>query len=783
MASLALHETGINPGAPAAAPRRRINLSGVVQGVGFRPFVWNLAVRHGLKGWVKNTSAGVILEVEGQAIDAFAQALIDEAPPLARIEKIGITDLAGKGFTAFEILPSSEDNTNFQLVAPDIATCPKCLKEIFDPQNRRYRYPFTNCTNCGPRFTIIRDLPYDRLRTTMGGFVMCPSCLEEYQDPSDRRFHAQPNACPACGPALVLSDDRGGTVACADPISAAAVLLKEGKIIAIKGLGGFLLAANAEDGEAVALLRKRKARPDKPFAVMVADLKEVPRYCLGTPEEADLLRTPEAPIVLMSWRKDSTIHPWVAPGQRYLGVMLPYTPLHHLLLKDAGIPLLMTSGNRSEEPIARDNEEALRRLGGIADFFLLHNREVAIQYDDSVAAVVNGQRTIVRRARGYAPHPISLPFEGRSILACGGELKNTFCLTRGRYAFLSQHVGDLENWETLSHFEATIEAYKRHFRFEAEIIAYDLHPEYLASKYALARPEGLKYGVQHHHAHLAGCLAENGEMDEVTGLIFDGLGYGLDGGLWGGEFLVGSLRSFIRAAHFEYLPLPGGAAAIRNPWRTAAGFVYALLGQDALGPGFPLTAGMDPEKLEIICRQVDRRINSPLTSSLGRLFDAVAALLGLCKTVSYEGQAAIALEMIADEDTKETYPYGIREVDGKWLILLAPLFQELLGDIEGNIPPGKIAGKFHQTIVEIGVDICSLIRARGGPRKVALSGGVFQNRLLLHRLREALDEAGFQVLTHRLVPCNDGGLALGQAAVAHFGQEPPVGKGFDLNIS
>jgi hydrogenase maturation protein HypF len=749
--------------------RRRFFLKGVVQGVGFRPFVYGLALRHGLKGWVNNSSAGVHVEVEGdrEAIENFTQELLKQAPPRARIESLRFEDLEAADFHSFEIRESVEEAGKYQLISPDIATCAACQSEVFNPQDRRHRYPFTNCTNCGPRFTIIEDIPYDRPKTTMAKFRMCPDCQREYDEPVDRRFHAQPNACPRCGPKLELCDGEGKVLEVQDPISSAIGFLKEGKILAIKGLGGFLLACDAEEPPVIQRLRQRKARPDKPLAIMLRDLTAVKDHCLVTEKEEELLLSPESPIVLLRWKKSSSIAKAVAPRQKYLGVMLPYTPLHHLLLQESGMALVMTSGNLSEEPIAKDNEEAHSRLPGIADAFLIHDRDIYVQYDDSVAAVVNGQPTVLRRARGYAPFPIRLPFPLRPILACGAELKNTFCLTRDEYAFVSQHIGDMENLETLNHFQRTVDLYQKLFRIRPETVAYDLHPEYLSTKYALRLP-GQKVGVQHHFAHMASCLAENGERGPVIGLAFDGLGYGPDGNLWGGEFLVGDYGSFERRAHFEYVPMPGGAAAIQNPWRMALSYLYTFLGREGLMRHLPIFAQAKEEKIRVILRQIDQQINSPLTSSCGRLFDAVSALLGLCVSISYEGQAAVELEMIADPGEDGAYDFFSEEEEGKEIIRLKPMIEGILRDIEKGTVHPVISGKFHNTLAKIGVAICQKIKRQGGPKRVALTGGVFQNRLLSERMRAALEKAGFAVLVHRRVPCNDGGLSLGQAVIANF---------------
>jgi hydrogenase maturation protein HypF len=752
----------------------RISVRGVVQGVGFRPFVYRLAHDYNLKGWVRNTSGSVDIEVEGrgEAVQNFLSDLQAKAPPMARIEKIGVTFHPPKGYTEFQIGESLRRKGQYQLVSPDIVTCDDCRKEIFSSTDRRFGYPFTNCTNCGPRFTIIKDIPYDRPKTTMSKFKMCPQCQREYADPLDRRFHAQPNACPKCGPSLELLDGEGKTVECSDVIKAASQLLKEGKILALKGLGGFHLACDATSEEAVNTLRARKRRWSKPLAVMIATIKEIERHCLVSPEERKLLESPQCPIVLLRWKRSSSnISPAVAPNLKYLGVMLPYTPLHHLLLAETGLPLVMTSGNLSEEPIAKDNDEALIRLKGIADYFLVHNRDIYARYDDSVY-MVEGTPQAIRRARSYAPYPIFLPFRAKQILACGAELKNTFCLTKDEHAFLSQHIGDMENEETLEHFENTIGLYKKLFRIEPEIIAYDMHPEYLATKYALQLGSELGLSltpVQHHHAHIVSCLVENKVEGQVIGVAFDGTGYGTDGNIWGGEFLLADWRRFQRVGHLEYVPLPGGEAAIKKPYRMALGYLYSLLGENFPLDGLPLS-WLNPAELEIIKRQLKQGVNSPLTSSAGRLFDAVSALAGVRQEIDYEAQAAIELEMLAPDEVSESesYPFSIVEHQGMRVVKLGELFSAVVQDVRNQTPVPIISLKFHHSMAEIIAEMCRLIEQEVGIAQVALSGGVFQNRLLLRLAIAALQKEGFNVLTHHLVPCNDGGTSLGQAVIAHF---------------
>ncbi len=757
----------------------KIKVWGVVQGVGFRPFIYRLAHEHNLTGWVRNTSGSVEIDVEGDeaALKDFLTDLKSKTPPMAHIADLAITFHPPLGYTTFEIRASHSQRGKYQLVSPDIATCRGCLGEILSPTDRRHLYPFTNCTNCGPRFTIIDDIPYDRPKTTMRSFKMCPECQREYDDPLDRRFHAQPNACPKCGPNLELVDGDSNPVGGYDIINSASALLKDGHILAIRGLGGFQLACDSTNETTVNTLRSRKKRPAKPLAVMMATIEDVAKHCYVSPEEERLLKSPECPIVLLKWQLSSSdICTAVAPNLKYLGVMLPYTPLHHLLLRETDRPLVMTSGNLSEEPIAKDNDEALRRLRGIADYFLLHNRDIYARYDDSVYLVLDEVPRPIRRARGYAPYPIFLPFKLKQILACGAEEKNTFCLTKDDHAFVSQHIGDMENEETLEHFEDTIELYKKLFRVTPEIIAYDMHPEYLATKYA--RRIGFKLGlqmvpVQHHHAHISSCLAENKVKGPVIGVAFDGTGFGSDGTIWGGEFLLADYKSFQRLGHLEYVPLPGGAAAIKRPYRMALSFLYTLLRFDFPLEGLPLN-GLNRQEIEIVKQQLKRGLNSPLASSAGRLFDAVSALTGVRGEIDYEAQAAIELEMLAPDEPGELkekpYPFSIIVERGVRVVCLAGLISSVVGDVRNRVSVPIISLRFHQTMAQIITDMCKTIAQEVGIKTVALSGGVFQNRLLLRLTTAALKREGLSVLTHRLVPCNDGGISLGQAVISNFTQ-------------
>ena len=760
----------------ASGAALRIAVKGIVQGVGFRPTVYRLASEHQVRGWIRNTSWGVDIHAEGSdgSLQAFCRALSEQAPPLAHVESVIAEPAATEGYDAFTILKSEAQPGAYQLVSPDVATCPDCLRELFDPNDRRYRYPFTNCTNCGPRFTIIRDVPYDRPNTTMGPFRMCPACQAEYDDPLDRRFHAQPNACPVCGPQLHLLAADGSLVAERDDaLVHATERLLAGEIVAIKGLGGMQLACDATNGDAVARLRDRKRRPGKPLAIMCRDLAAAHALAHINAEEERLLTSVAAPIVLLERLPTGNVAGNVAPDTRLFGVMLPYTPLHHLLLRQVGVPLVMTSGNLSEEPLARDNDEALERLGAIADWFLLHDRGVHSRCDDSVWFVpAIGPPQPVRRARGYAPFPVGLGFTTRPTLGTGAELKNTICLSREEHAFLSQHIGDMDNLETQGYFREVIDLFQSLFHVQPEIVACDMHPDYAASRYARGLVGVDRVEVQHHHAHLASCLADAGCDEPSLGIILDGTGYGLDSRIWGGEFLLGDRHGFARVAHLEYLPMPGGDAAVLNPYRLAWAYLDHLL-PEAHGSA-------DLGERALLRRMVAEGVNTPWTSSAGRLFDAVSALLGVRSRVTYEAEAAIALEMLADPDpTGVTYPCELREAGAPliWgcapetrvpahVIGLRPLFQALLAELEAGTPLGVISYRFHRSLAAWAAELAALFASETGVARVALSGGCFQNHLLLQLTLQALQARGLTALVHRQVPCNDGGLSLGQVAVA-----------------
>jgi len=735
-----------------------------VQGVGFRPYVHGLARRLGLSGRVGNDTAGVVMEVEGAepAISEFLAALPAQAPPLAVIERVRTSPLVPTGEPGFHIVSSNAAGRRDTLVSADSATCADCLRELADPADRRFDYPFINCTNCGPRFTIVRDVPYDRPFTTMAPFTMCHTCAGEYHDPADRRFHAQPVCCPACGPRLRLLDADGHELP-GEPLAAAAALLARGVVLAVKGLGGYHVATLASDTAATALLRARKHREDKPFAVMVADLDTARELCVIDPVGERVLAGRRRPVVLLPRRPDAPVAPAVAPGNRSLGLMLPYTPLHLLVPRDTAGPIVLTSGNVSDEPIAYQDDDARRRLRGIADAFLTHDRAIHMRTDDSVVRVFRGAELPVRRSRGYAPEPLTLAQPApRPILGCGAELKSTFCLARGRHAFMSHHIGDLENYETLRSFTEGVEHFRRLFDVAPEVIAHDLHPEYLSTKYAhdLVDAELISVdliGVQHHHAHIASCLADNGDAGPVLGVAFDGLGYGTDGTLWGGEFLLADLAGFQRLAHLVPVPMPGGTAAIRQPWRMAA----AYLGTEA-----PVElVERNAEHWDSVLAMASRRVNAPLTSSAGRLFDAVAAILGVRDSINYEGQAAVELEQRADLTERGSYPAAVTE--GPALQLHgADLVRAVVADLHAGVASEVIATRFHHGVADAIVRVCLMLRETTGVSAAALSGGVFQNVLLLERTVAGLEQSGFRVLTHSRVPPNDGGISLGQVAVA-----------------
>lgn len=741
--------------------RKGFQVNGIVQGVGYRPFVYRAAVSRGLKGFIRNTLSGVMIEVQGtpSAVDDFSRSLKSEGPPLSKIETILETPLPLAAEGGFSIGASGSGDEVETLVPPDIALCSDCRRELSDPSDRRYRYPFINCTNCGPRFTIVGRLPYDRPFTSMHGFTMCPECEREYHDPLDRRFHAQPNACPVCGPRALLLDASGKQLDMPDAVSGAAQMLREGKIVALKGVGGFHLAVDASNDGAVRRLRERKGRETKPFAVMARNPGIVSRYCDCTPAEAAALVSPEAPIVLLRKRGGEKLAPSVAPGNDRLGVMLPYSPLHALLFADSPEVLVMTSANFSEEPIVTDNEDALVRLCRIADYFLVHDRPIYLKCDDSVTVELSGKLRQLRRSRGYVPVPVFLREGGPVVLATGGELKNTLALLKGAHALLSQHIGDMKNYESRKHFEQTAEHLQHLFQAKPELIVHDLHPGYLTTQWAQKSGNSL-LGVQHHHAHLASCLAENREKDPAIGIMLDGTGYGTDGTIWGGEVLVGDASGAQRFACLEQMPLPGGETAILQPWRTALGYLWRSC------PGIPGLPFMEGKPVAPVIELLDKGTCVYETSSCGRLFDAVAALSGLRGEISYEGEAAIDLMHAAGGRAGEkAFPHEIAGEKGLRVMLVSPVVRAVANSVREGVPLREISRMFHRTLVNLFLDITSEASKLSGIRTVALSGGVFQNPLLFETLVHELETAGYRVLAHALVPSNDGGLSLGQAVI------------------
>ncbi|HEX8855877.1 MAG TPA: carbamoyltransferase HypF [Thermoleophilaceae bacterium] len=738
-----------------AVTRLRARVEGTVQGVGFRPHVYRLATELGLGGWVLNDERGVLLEVEGapERVEAFILRLTAEAPPLASVQRVLRESVPPEGSRGFEIHESERSGEPAALVTPDSATCDDCLGELFDPADRRFRYPFINCTNCGPRFTIVRGVPYDRPLTTMASFPMCERCRREYEDPADRRFHAQPNACPECGPWLRLVDRTGAAVTSSDPIRTVAATLSAGLVVAVKGLGGFHLACVASDEPVVASLRARKQRESKPFALMVPSVGAARELVELSEEEEALLLGRERPIVLARRWDGAPVANAVAPGLPELGLMLPYSPLHHRLMSECGVPLVMTSGNVSDEPIAYRDHSALARLRGIADLFLLHNRPIHMRTDDSVVRVVHSRPLMLRRSRGYVPASIDLPLETPPLLACGAELKSTFCVAKGTRAWVGHHIGDLKNWETLRSFREGVEHFERLFAVAPERVVHDLHPDYLSTRYASEREGVMLVGVQHHHAHLAACLAEHGETGRAVGAIFDGSGYGTDGTVWGGEILVGDLTGFERVGHLWPARLPGGDRAAEQPWRMACAWLVEAFGDE--GAALP---GVDPAQWAAIGHMARSGFSSPLTTSVGRLFDAVAALSGVRTESDYEGHAAIELEAAAARAERGAYPFP--GLDAREAI------RAVCADLAGRTDPGVVSARFHNGLAVATAHACAEAAEGAGVDLVVLSGGVFQNRRLLEATAELLRAMRLRVLVPERLPPNDGGISYGQAAVA-----------------
>lgn len=748
--------------------RRRVTIQGLVQGVGFRPFVYRLAHELNLGGWVLNSSQGVTVEVEAisNLLDMFVSRLQNELPPHATINYLDCQQIPLVGEQTFEIRHSSDTGVKTAIVLPDLATCPECLKEVFDPANRRYRYPFTNCTHCGPRFSIVQGLPYDRPNTTMRLFEMCDRCRAEYENPFDRRFHAQPNACPKCGPQLALWDKNGETLSVRDEaLMATAEAIRQGKVVAVKGIGGFHLMVDGRNMEAVELLRSRKHRDEKPLALMYPSLESVKSDCEVSQFEEKLLTSSEAPIVLLQ-RRDTDIAPNVAPGNPYLGVMLPYTPFHHLLMKELGFPVVATSGNLSGEPICTDEYEALTQLGSIADLFLVHNRPIARHVDDSIVREAAKRELILRRARGYAPLPIELPKNTPTLIAAGSHLKNTAVVTSGRQAFISQHIGDMDTVQAYDAYQHVIRDFQQIYKLHPSAVVCDLHPDYRSTHYAEA--SGLPIiRVQHHYAHVLSCMAENHIDAPVLGVAWDGTGYGTDGTIWGGEFLAVNQKRFDRIAHLMPFRLPGGDQAVREPRRSAFGLLYAVYGED-IPLDLPPIQSFSPTELRLMKTALRNGINAPITSSVGRLFDAAAALIGLRQYSSFEGQAAMDLEFIqAGRITDKCYPFAVTEITSaskplRRILDLKLTILAIVDDLRAGIPTGEIASTFHNTLTEIIIEIARLV----GEKQVVLTGGCFQNKTLLEHTIDRLHDEDFSPYWHQQIPPNDGGIALGQIMAA-----------------
>jgi hydrogenase maturation protein HypF len=764
---------------PKRVRREALAVRGIVQGVGFRPFVYRLATEEHLTGSIGNDTDGVTIEIEGASasLDAFLTRLRSEAPPLSRIDSVTVRDLPPIGDITFRIVASEVLGRVSTGIPADAATCPDCLRELLSPADRRYRYPFLNCTNCGPRYTITRRIPYDRPQTSMARFKMCPACQAEYDDPLNRRFHAQPNACWDCGPQLSLVTADGALIPATDPVAETIARLTSGQILAIKGIGGFHLAVDATNESAVMRLRQRKHRYGKPLAVMVRDLDAVRAICDLTEAEEKLLTTSARPIVLVCRRASSTIAPAVAPGIPWLGLFLPYAPLHHLLFADPRIQaLVMTSANLSEEPIAIDNDEACARLADIADAFLVHDREILQRCDDSVTAIVDGAPQFLRRARGLVPLGVPLPLDMPPLLAVGGHLKNVFALARGRFAYQSQHLGDLENLTGLSFFLESLDHLMRTFEIEPETVVHDLHPGYLSTQWAKqwATERNLRLiAVQHHHAHIAACMAEQAVETETIGLSLDGTGYGTDGRIWGGEVLIARLDGFERFAHLDYVSMPGSEAAIREPWRMAFGHLHHA-GFDIDSPAILNLLGVKPTEARVLRRMIERQVNTPLTSSCGRLFDAVAAVVLQRTNVDYEAQAAIELEGIAVDEPYDLNAdaYAFELFGGNWAtrepirFSATSMWHALISDLRANLPKPRIAAKFHAAIAAAFIRAAIEARTATAIQQVALSGGCMHNRRLARLLRTGLESEGFLVFQHRQVSPGDGGLSYGQAAAA-----------------
>jgi hydrogenase maturation protein HypF len=746
-----------------------LKIYGVVQGVGFRPFVYKKAMENEISGSVENIGGAVLIHCSGERdkLKCFIREVVKNPPSLASIERVqcrfvrtdvNVSDALYKD--KFVIKKSSNELNHIKFISPDVAVCPKCLEDIENKGTNRYKYAFTNCTECGPRYSIIKALPYDRQQTTMNKFKMCSHCQEEYDNPLSRRFHAQPNCCDKCGPKLFLADNRGTIIRCSDPIEEAKSLLEQGKLLAIKGLGGFHLVCNGENEKAIETLRNRKRRKHKPLALMAGDIDSIKEICELSDKEEQVLLINKRPIVLLRKRTDSRLPVSIAPKQNRLGIMLPYTPLHYMLFNERLRFLVMTSGNISGRPIEYKNEEAIRHLSGVADYFLLHDREIYMPTDDSVVKVMEGEEAVSRRARGYAPYAVKIDTD-KQIIALGGEQKSTVCVSKNGYANLSQYLGDLEDLNCYENFKHVLSHFSNLFDIEAEFFVHDMHPTYISTMYAKEK-NIRRIEIQHHHAHMVSCMSEHSIYDSVIGIIFDGTGYGVDGAVWGGEFFIGNRNSFKRAGHLEYVNIQGGDQAVREPWRCAASYLYAM-GYNPLD----ILKYVDKQKVNIVKQALNSKLNCFLSSSIGRFFDAAAALCGIRNTITYDGQAAIELENIIEE-TEECYPWTVVEKDGVLKLQYKELIEGILIDLKNNERVSKISAKFHNTLVEASFDLVSRLREKEGLNKVVLSGGVFENQYLLKRMKNTLKNKGFEVFHNKQIPINDGGISFGQlyAAVA-----------------
>ncbi len=742
--------------------RKIINIKGIVQGVGFRPFVYKIAKENSINGWVKNTSKGVVIEAEGndESIDKFIYMLKNNPPELSNITEIKINSREAIGYINFEIKFSENVDNAITNISPDIALCDKCKEDIQNKNNRRYGYPFTNCTNCGPRLSIIKKLPYDRATTTMNEFIMCDECREEYENPEDRRFHAQPNACPNCGPKISILKNNGEELKVDSSIEFIKDVLKKGKIVAVKGIGGFHLVCNGLDSNAINTLRERKSRPSKPLAVMMKDIDTIRDYCYINEMEEKIILGNKKPILILK-KKEINILPNELSCNKNLGVMLPYTPLHELLFDNELKVLVMTSANRSGEPMVYRNEDAVNELSNIVDYFLVHNRDIYLPVDDSISNVVLNTERLIRPARGYAP--ITNKFTSKNIiLGCGSQLKNTFSITNGDSLISSEYLGDMDNYKTYESFEKSYKHFTEIYNIKPEIIAHDLHPDYWCNSF-INKDNIVKIPVQHHHAHIASCLFENKVDEDVIGIAFDGSGYGDDGHIWGGEFLLCNKAHYKRVAYINYVNLPGGEAAIKEPWKVSIGYLVKTFKDEFIDY---IPKDFNIKKSIMLGKMISGNINSPLTSSMGRLFDGVAGILGFNHKITYEGEAAIYLENIADVDCKESYKYSIDNIEGKLVVNTDSIIKSILEDIKENIKIELISKKFHNTIVNFTCEICCKVRSISNINSVALSGGVFANKLLLENITIKLNDLGFKVFSNNIIPTNDSGISVGQVLVA-----------------